>query len=68
MAEHFTKLGKNLGGAVQSYNLAMGSFEHRVLVSARKFKELGSVSSAAEIAPLDPSRPYPTRTPSSRFK
>lgn len=54
MAEHFSKLGKNLGGAVQSYNLAMGSFEHRVLVSARKFKELGSVSSAAEISPLDP--------------
>jgi len=53
MTEHFLKLGKNLGGAVQSYNQAMGSFEHRVLSSARKFKDLGSVSQASEIPSLD---------------
>lgn len=54
MADHFARLGKNLGNAVQSYNHAMGSLEHRVLSSARKFKELGSVSEAAEIIALDP--------------
>jgi DNA recombination protein RmuC len=54
MAEHFARLGKNLGGAVQSYNQAMGSLEHRVLSSARKFKELGAVSEASEIVDLDP--------------
>ena len=54
MADHFARLGRNLGGAVQSYNQAMGTLEHRVLVSARKFKDLGSVSEAAEIVPLDP--------------
>ncbi len=54
MADHFARLGKSLGGAVQSYNQAMGSLEHRVLASARKFKELGSTSHTAEIAPLDP--------------
>lgn len=54
MAEHFARLGKNLGAAVQSYNQAMGSLEHRVLSSARKFKELGTVSHTAEIAALDP--------------
>lgn len=53
MAEHFSRLGRNLGGAVQSYNQAMGSLEHRVLSSARKFKELGSVSQASEIISLD---------------
>ncbi|OJW51251.1 MAG: hypothetical protein BGO67_13125 [Alphaproteobacteria bacterium 41-28] len=53
MADHFSRLGKNLGGAVHSYNQAMGSFEHRVLVSARKFKDLGSVSEASEIVLLD---------------
>lgn len=54
MADHFSRLGRQLGGAVQSYNSAMGSLEHRVLSSARKFKELGSVSQAADIALLDP--------------
>jgi len=54
MAEHFSRLGRSLGGAVQSYNQAMGSLEHRVLSSARKFKELGSVSQASEIIALDP--------------
>lgn len=54
MADHFARLGRQLGGAVQSYNSAMGSLEHRVLTSARRFKDLGSVSEAAEIAPLDP--------------
>jgi DNA recombination protein RmuC len=54
MADHFSRLGRQLGGAVQSYNSAMGSLEHRVLTSARRFKELGSVSEAAEIVLLDP--------------
>lgn len=54
MAGHFARLGKNLGGAVQAYNQTVGNLEHRVLVSARRFKELGSVSQAAEIAPVEP--------------
>ncbi len=53
MADHFTRLGRNLGSAIQSYNNAMGSLEHRVLSSARKFKDLGSVPEASEIASVD---------------
>ena len=45
MSGHFTQLGKGLDKAVDSYNKAMASFDSRVLVSARKFKELGSAGS-----------------------
>ena len=68
MADHFARLGKNLGGAVQSYNQAMGSLEHRVLSSARKFKELGSVSQAADIVPLDPLDHIPRELQASELK
>jgi DNA recombination protein RmuC len=44
LAGHFAEVGKKLDGAVESYNRAAGSFESRVLVSARKFKELGASS------------------------
>jgi DNA recombination protein RmuC len=41
MSGHFGRLGSSLNGAVTAYNRALGSLEARVLVSARKFAELG---------------------------
>ena len=38
LADHFTRLGKSLNSAVDHYNKTVGSFEGRVLPSARKFE------------------------------
>ena len=46
LADHINKVGRGLNSAMNSYNSAVSSMERRVLVSARKFKELGSSTSA----------------------
>ena len=39
---HIQGMGSALGKAVENYNKAVGSLESRVLIPARRFKELGS--------------------------
>ncbi len=53
LAEHMEKVGKGLDRAVDAFNKAVGSLETRVLVSARKFTELG-VASGGEIQSVNP--------------
>jgi DNA recombination protein RmuC len=47
-ADRFDDVRKRLDGAVQAYNDAAGSFEARVLVSARRLKDL-NVTAAGEL-------------------
>jgi DNA recombination protein RmuC len=44
MAKHFATLGERLDGAVDAYNKTVGTMESRVLVSARRFRELGAAT------------------------
>lgn len=53
MSKHLSLLGRSLTNAVEGYNKAMGSFERRVLVSARKFKDLGAGSGEIELEPIE---------------
>jgi DNA recombination protein RmuC len=52
-ADRLDDVRKRLDGAVQAYNEAAGSFESRVLVSARRLKEL-KVTTAEELPPAEP--------------
>jgi len=56
---HFDEIGRNLDRATDAYNRTVRSMESRVLVSARKFKELG-VAGGPE---LDVPRTVDTRAP-----
>jgi DNA recombination protein RmuC len=50
-AEHLERVGVALGRATGAFNDAVGSLEHRVLPSARRFRELGAAA-GAEIDPM----------------
>jgi DNA recombination protein RmuC len=54
LAGHWARVGKNLGEAVGAYNSAVASMETRVLVSARRFRDLKTVPDGREIEVLEP--------------
>lgn len=51
---HWIDVGKSLNKAVEAFNSAIGTLETRVLVSARRFKDLGAVPGSLEIEVIEP--------------
>lgn len=49
MSSHFSKMGRSLSSAVEAYNKGVGSLESRVLVTARKFQEMGAAASKLDL-------------------
>jgi DNA recombination protein RmuC len=54
MGEHWAKVGKNLSQAVEGYNSAIASLESRVLVSARRLRDLDPALDSEGLEPLAP--------------
>lgn len=61
LGDHLGAVGKGLSGAVIAYNKAVGSLEGRVLVTARRFTELGVVGESEKVLPQPPSVDTMTR-------
>jgi DNA recombination protein RmuC len=59
LAGHWARVGRNLGEAVGAYNSAVASMETRVLVSARRFRDLKAVPDEREIDVLEPIETIP---------
>ena len=54
MTDHWSSVGDRLGQAVKSYNDAVASLESRVLVSARKLRDLKAGADDVEIKAIEP--------------
>jgi len=53
LADHFAKLGNSLNSSVDHYNRAIGSYETRVMSTARKFEELKAAPEGSTLPDLE---------------
>ncbi len=65
---HMERLGGQLDKAVGSYNSAVGTLESRVLVSARRFRDLHAAPEGAEIPLLEPLDHSPRRLQAAELR
>ena len=56
LGDHMAGVGRSLTGAVTAYNKAVGSLEGRVLVTARRFVEMGVVGPLQSVELVGPGR------------
>ncbi|MHB8220406.1 MAG: DNA recombination protein RmuC [Acidimicrobiales bacterium] len=54
MGSHLTRVQRHLNGTVEAFNQAVGSFESRVLVTARRFPDLGAGLASDDLPLLEP--------------
>jgi DNA recombination protein RmuC len=54
LGEHWANVGKRLDQAVEAYNDSVGTLENRVLVSARKLRDLKAAPEDVEIEAIEP--------------
>lgn len=67
LGEHWARLGERLGSAVEAYNSATGALESRVLVSARRFRDLKAAGEGVEMGVLAPVERVPRRVGAVEF-
>jgi DNA recombination protein RmuC len=67
MGSHFLNVGASLGKAVEKYNEAVGALESRVMVSARRFKDMPIQASDKEIESARPIEVNPRQLQMPQF-